>query len=56
MLGTAERLRREAEAMDRLARIVSYGPDKVRLSGQAEKFREQARAIDGRVPVAPLDR
>ena len=34
-----------AEEADRLASIVSYGRDKVRLKEQAENWREQAQAM-----------
>ncbi len=42
-----------AEEADRLASIVSYGRDKVRLKEQARNWREQAEALAS-VPPSPL--
>lgn len=39
-----EHLLKQAEAAERLAEVVSYGPDKQRLRAQAEALRNQARA------------
>ena len=39
-----------AEEADRLASIVSYGRDKVRLKEQAKSWREQAEAMVGAPP------
>jgi hypothetical protein len=36
----------QAEETERLARMVSYGPDKRALLEQAERLRERARQID----------
>ena len=38
----------EAMAAERLAAVVSYGPDKAKLLAQADKLRAQARAAEGR--------
>jgi hypothetical protein len=44
----------EAAAAERLAAVVSYGPDKARLLAQAEKLRDLARAAERR-SFAPAD-
>jgi hypothetical protein len=38
----------EALAAERLATVVSYGPDKARLLAQAERLRTEARAAEAR--------
>ena len=43
-MGTSHQLMREAEATERLAGLVSYGPDKARLLRIAEDLRLRAEA------------
>jgi len=43
-----DQLLSEATAAERLAAVVSYGPDKERLLAQAEKLRDLARAAEAR--------
>lgn len=43
----------EAEAIERLARIVSYGPDKTRLMAQAQLLRQRAQALGENRSWAP---
>jgi hypothetical protein len=52
---TRESLLAEAEAMDRLAAVVSYAPDKARLASRAAELRERAEAApsDAGQPPAP---
>jgi hypothetical protein len=38
----------EALAAERLAAVVSYGPDKARLLAQAERLRTEARTTEAR--------
>lgn len=38
----------EALAAERLAAVVSYGPDKTKLMAQARQLREEARAAEAR--------
>ncbi|MFL5297681.1 MAG: hypothetical protein ACJ798_14985 [Phenylobacterium sp.] len=42
-------------AAERLAAVVSFGPDKVKLLAQAEKLREAARVAEAR-SFAPKDK
>ena len=51
---TPEQLLREAEEAERLAALVSYGPDKARLTRRAEELRRQAQAV-ARPRPGPLD-
>ncbi len=51
-MSTAENCRAMAEEADRLAAIVSYGRDKVRLQEQATSWRARAQAMDA-LPVLP---
>jgi hypothetical protein len=44
----------EALAAERLAALVSYGPDKARLLAQAERLKAEARAAEERT-FAPRD-
>jgi hypothetical protein len=46
MIGTADDLRREADAMDRLAVVLSYGIDKKRLRDKAQEYRDRASSLD----------
>ena len=43
----------EAEAIEQLARIVSYGPDKTRLMAQAELLRTRAHTLGEERSWAP---
>jgi aryl carrier-like protein len=43
-MGISHQLIREAEATERLAQLVSYGPDKQRLLRMAEDLRRRAEA------------
>jgi hypothetical protein len=43
-MGMSHQLMREAEATERLAQMVSYGPDKARLLRMAEDLRRRAEA------------
>lgn len=43
----------EAEAIEQLARIVSYGPDKTRLMAQAKVLRDRAHAAGEERSWAP---
>jgi hypothetical protein len=43
---TSDELREEADATDRLARLVSYAPDKAWLNEKAEALRRQAERQD----------
>ncbi len=54
---TVEQCRTLAEEADRLAGIVSYGRDKVRLRQQAETWRVKADALDAErcVRTAPAE-
>ena len=45
-----------AEEAERLASIVSYGRDKVRLKEQAKSWREQAESLDSGTPHKLADR
>lgn len=47
---TPEELRKQASAAEFLAKIVSYAPDKARLSARAAELRAQADALE-----APAD-
>lgn len=40
-----QRLRQEAEATERLARVVSYAPDRERLAARAGELRREADAL-----------
>jgi hypothetical protein len=44
----------EALAAERLAAVVSYGPDKARLLAQADRLKAEARAAESR-SFAPRD-
>lgn len=44
---TPEDLRKQAAAAEFLAKIVSYAPDKARLTARAAELRAQADALDG---------
>jgi hypothetical protein len=46
MIGTPEDLRKEAEAMERLAHILSYARDKERLMARAAELRAQADRLE----------
>lgn len=45
-----EDLRSEAEAAELLANIVSYAPDKARLTARAAELRRQADALERGAP------
>jgi hypothetical protein len=45
---SATQMLSEAAAAERLAAVVSYGPDKARLLAQAATLREQASAVEER--------
>ncbi|HVI32509.1 hypothetical protein [Phenylobacterium sp.] len=45
-------LRQEAEAAEHLATVVSYAPDKARLTARAAELRRQADALEARPPGA----
>ena len=51
---TADHCRAMADEADRLAAVVSYGRDKVRLKDQAASWRAKADALDAQ-PVATAD-
>jgi hypothetical protein len=51
-MSTADHCRAMADEADRLASIVSYARDKVRLREQAESWRAKAAALDA-APVSP---
>lgn len=52
MIGTAEDLRREADAMERLAQVLSYHRDRDRLVAKAGDFRRRAADLDRAGPGA----
>jgi len=43
---TPEELRKEANATEFLAGVVSYGPDKARLRAKADELRSRAEALE----------
>jgi hypothetical protein len=45
---SADQMISEALAAERLAAMVSYGPDKARLLAQAERLKAEARAAEER--------
>ncbi|HEX6860429.1 MAG TPA: hypothetical protein VF138_09575 [Caulobacteraceae bacterium] len=51
-----EQLIDEAEAVERLAKVVSYGPDKARLMALAASLRERAEAPKEARSWAPRQR
>ena len=53
MLETPEEYRREAEAMERLADLLSYKRDKERLKKKASEYRVRAAALDARPKWGP---
>ena len=54
-MSTADHCRAMADEADRLAAIVSYGRDKVRLREQAVTWRAKAAALDAEPPVEEAD-
>ena len=55
-MGSAEQWLREAEAVDRLADLVSFAPDKRRMRAQAEALRARAAAEEARSFQPPSDK
>jgi hypothetical protein len=51
---TPEQLRKEAESIEELARVVSYRPDKARLTTKAAELRARARTLETR-SFAPVE-
>lgn len=52
-MSTADHCRAMAEEADRLASVVSYARDKVRLKEQAASWRAKAAALDAEPVPAP---
>ena len=52
-MSTAQHCREMADEADRLASIVSYARDKVRLKQQADSWRARAEAMESPTPPRP---